>query len=218
MKKHDLFILPDALLFAIVGIAVSFIVYYSLGLTASLLPIILTLFVLLFFRNPPRKAIAGPGDVLSPADGRVVSIDEVEETEYINGPAIKISIFLSLADVHVNRSPIAGKVEYLKYKPGKFFPAFKGHASHLNERNYLGIRNEENPGQYLLVVQITGFIARRIACWSKKGDVLTLGQRFGVIKFGSRTDVYLPKGCEVLTKKGHRVKGGVTVIGRLCNE
>lgn len=188
------------------------------GWRVGLFPLLLVLFILYFFRNPPRKITAGADEVVSPADGVVLSVAEVNEENYLHGPAIKISIFLSIFNVHVNRTPIAGVVDYLHYRPGKFLPAFKSHASDLNERNYVGIRSEQNPALAVLVVQITGFIARRIVCWVKEGDALAQGELFGMIKFGSCTEIYLPIGSEVLVQKGEKVKGGLSIIGRLRNE
>jgi len=208
-------IMPDALPFVIIGLVITAIIYYLFGDKAAILPVLLVLFVLFFFRNPDRTVVAAPEDVLSPADGVVLAVEEVEETRYLKGPAVKVSIFLNIFNVHVNRTPIAGSVEYVHYQPGKFLPAFKGHASSLNERNYVGIRSEHNPRMSLLVVQITGFIARRVVCWVKVGDTLQQGQRFGLIKFGSCTEVYLPQGSVILVEKGHKVKGGETIIGRL---
>ncbi|GAV26093.1 phosphatidylserine decarboxylase proenzyme [Carboxydothermus islandicus] len=174
---------------------------------------LLFLFVVFFFRNPQRTIPEDEKAIISPADGVVLDVAEVNESYYLKGPAIKISIFLSIFDVHVNRAPLAGEVEYVHYRPGKFLPAFKSHASEINERNYIGIKN---PYLQVLVVQITGFIARRIVSFVKPGDILKKGQLLGMIKFGSCTEIYLPKETvEVLVKKGQRVYGGTTVIGRI---
>lgn len=215
MDKSKWYILPEAFPLLAAGILAAVIVNYIFGINAALIPSVFVLFTLYFFRNPHRMTDAGPQDVLSPADGVVLYVDEVEEDRYLKDKAIKISIFLNVFNVHVNRAPIAGEVEYLSYQPGKFLPAFKGHASHLNERNYLGIRSSKDPRLALMVVQITGFIARRIVCWVKSGAKLEQGQRFGMIKFGSCTEVYLPKGSVILVQKGHKVKGGETILGRL---
>ena len=218
MDKQHWPVMPDALPYVLIGVIITVIVYYAFGLKAALLPVVLVLFVLFFFRNPERSAGADYADVLSTADGVVMGVEEVEETRYLKGPAIKVSIFLNIFNVHVNRSPIAGRVNYISYQPGKFFPAFKSHASTLNERNYVGIRNEDNPALSLLVVQITGFVARRVVCWVKEGDLLKQGQRFGLIRFGSCTEVYLPQGAEISVQKGSKVRGGETIIGRLRDE
>jgi phosphatidylserine decarboxylase len=141
-------------------------------------------------------------------------VEEVKEKKYLHGSAIKISIFLNIFNVHVNRVPVAGEIEYLHYQPGEFLPAFKSHASEINERNYVGIRCKHNPNVVVLVVQITGFIARRIVCWAKTGDKLQTGDLFGMIKFGSCTEIYLPLGTTVLVEKGQNVRGGETIIGK----
>lgn len=217
-RGRNFIIIPDAFPFLIVGLILSLLLYLLWGFYGIIVPGLFTLFTLYFFRNPERKSHnVSPFDVMSPADGVVLYIDNVQEDRVIHGKAIKVSIFLNIFNVHVNRAPIAGKVTYLKYQPGKFLPAFKGHASHLNERNYLGICCQENPKLSLLVVQITGFIARRIVCWFKEGSTLEQGERFGLIKFGSCTEVYLPEGSEVLVQEGQKVKGGETVIGRLLD-
>jgi len=186
-----------------------------LGPKGWILPGVLILFTLYFFRNPERSADCEPEDILSPADGVVMSIEEVDEYRFIKGPAVKISIFLSVLNVHVNRVPVEAQVEYIDYQPGKYLPAFKSHASEINERNYLGIKTLTRRPQYILLVQITGFIARRIVCWSKPGDHLDQGERFGLIKFGSCTEIYLPRGTEIYAEKGMKVRGGITVLGRL---
>lgn len=218
MKRRNWFILPEAFLMLAVGIIFTLLFYNFIGYIGALIPAVFVLFTLYFFRNPERIIKALTQEVVSPADGVVLYVEEVEEERFLKGPAVKVSIFLNVFNVHVNRAPIAGKVEYIHYQPGKFLPAFKGHASQLNERNYVGIKNQENPKLALLVVQITGFIARRIVCWVKEGEVLTQGERFGMIKFGSCTEVYMPRGSMVMVEKGQKVIGGETIIGRLINE
>lgn len=218
MNRRNSIILPDALPFAGVGLIITALVHIIFGSVWAVIPAFFSIFTMYFFRNPKRKVDAGPYDVISPADGVILSVEKVHEDKYLKGPAIKVSIFLSIFNVHVNRSPIAGLVEYVLYRPGRFFPAFKSHASNLNERNYVGIRSEKNPDLALMVVQITGFIARRIVCWVKEGDKMTPGERFGLIKYGSCTEIYLPKNSEINVQKGTKVKGGKTIIGRLSNE
>ncbi|MGI6684733.1 MAG: phosphatidylserine decarboxylase family protein [Bacillota bacterium] len=177
----------------------------------SLLPGLVFLFSLFFFRNPWRKIIPNGNVALSPADGIVTSVTKVKESEFLKEEVWKITIFLSILDVHFNRAPISGTVETIKYVPGSFFPAFKSHASDNNERNYMVI----NTGRTrIMVCQITGFIARRIVCWAKKGEYISQGERFGIIKFGSCTELYLPLDFSVLVKEGSKVKGGLTVVGR----
>lgn len=214
LNKHNWLIVSDAFPILAVLFVITVCAYFVGGLWAGTLPLLLILFTLYFFRNPSREIVAQEDEILSPADGVVLTVEEVEENCYLHSAAIKVSIFLNIFNVHVNRTPVAGIIDYLYYKPGKFLPAFKSHASHLNERNYVGIRCENNPDFRLMVVQITGFIARRIVCWVKAGDKLGQGERFGMIKFGSCTEIYLPVGTKVLVEKGQKVRGGKTVIGR----
>lgn len=195
-------------------LALTIVVGYFSKLGA-IIPGLMFLFVLYFFRNPERKITKDSSLILSPADGKVLSIQEIYDDSFINGQAIKVSIFLSLFNVHVNRSPIEGVVKYKHYKEGKFFPAFKSHASELNERNTIGIENDK---MKILVNQITGFVARRIVCWSNVGDNLEQGERFGLIKFGSCTEVIVPNNVEITVEVGQKVKGGTTIIGRQINE
>lgn len=180
--------------------------------TLGLLPLALLAFVAFFFRDPERRVQAPPGVILSPADGRVVEIGETNEDHFLDQPARRVSIFLSLFDVHLNRSPIGGRVTYLKYEKGRFWPAFAPGAPAENERNLLGIEGDRGK---VLVVQIAGLLARRIECWVSEGDVVELGQRIGMIRLGSRTELFLPKAAtEVLVQPGDRVKAGETIVGR----
>jgi phosphatidylserine decarboxylase len=173
----------------------------------------LTLGVAAFFRDPERKVPTGDGLVVSPADGRVVTIAPVQGDGLFADAVTRISIFLSPLDVHINRAPVAGRVDDVRYQTGKFLPAFKEDASRVNEHSALRLvdERERNWG----VVQIAGTVARRIVCRSKAGDMLGRGERFGLIMFGSRTDIYLPQGCRIEAVEGQRVKGGETIIGRL---
>lgn len=188
---------------------------FSLFKPAALVTAVLLLFTAYFFRNPRRAVPRDKRFIISPADGVVMQVEEKEEEHFIKGQTIRVSIFLSIFNVHLNRAPVEGMVEYVKYRPGKFLPAFKSHAAEINEKNYLGI----NTGVYkIMVTQITGFIARRIVCYAKKDDILNQGQIFGLIKFGSCTEIFVPKNIEILVKPGDKVKGGETVIGRLPDE
>lgn len=185
---------------------------YLISPWLALVPGVLFLFVAFFFRNPPRKIPTDKGILVSPADGKILSIDEVDENDFIKDKAVRVSIFLSVFNVHLNRTPVEGRISYIKYRPGKFIPAFKSHASDINEKNYVGIENE-----YLkvMVTQITGFIARRIVCWVKKGDRVKQGDLFGLIKFGSCTEIIVPKSVIIEVSPGQKVVGGETIIGRL---
>ena len=163
----------------------------------------LFVFVAFFFRNPQRSIPADPQAIVSPADGKVVRLERV-------GNVTRMSIFLSLFDVHVNRSPIAGRIEAIDYRPGKFMVAFNDKASTDNERNIIMV----NDGRITIVfTQIAGIVARRIVCWKKAGDVVGKGELVGLIRFGSRVDVLFPAGTEATVSVGDRVKGGSTRIG-----
>ncbi|MFZ5950742.1 MAG: phosphatidylserine decarboxylase family protein, partial [Candidatus Rifleibacteriota bacterium] len=169
-------------------------------------------FTLYFFRDPEREIPQGESLIVSPADGKIVGIDSVEHVPFIDGPAKRISIFLSIFDVHINRAPIKGKIEYRHYAPGEFLPAFEPKASIKNEMNTIGI--EDSDGYRVVVRQIAGLIARRILCWKNPGDKIERGDRFGLIRFGSRTDIFLPLDARVEVSLGQRVQGGATVIAR----
>lgn len=178
----------------------------------SFLALVLLLFVAFFFRDPERQAPVSEDVILSPADGRVLEIDEVDEPAFLAGPALRVGIFLSLLDVHINRSPIGGRVSYQKYQKGCFHPAFRQEAGVENERNAIGIQGGLGKA---LVIQVAGVLARRIECWVSEGDRVELGQRTGMIRFGSRTELFLPKAqVELLARPGDRVKAGETIVGR----
>ena len=181
----------------------------------TVLPALLIIFILFFFRNPRREVPADKNLILSPADGVIMEIDEIFEEKFIKDKAIRISIFLSIFNVHLNRSPLQGEVRYRYYRPGKFIPAFKSHASDINEKNFIGI---ESRGFKIMVCQITGFIARRIKCWVDEGKRLGGGEIIGIIKFGSGTELFLPAGSKLLVKKGDKVRAGETVIGTLPDD
>ena len=170
-----------------------------------------TLAITAFFRDPERNIPTGEGLIVSPADGRVVSIAGVESNVSSGDTATRVSIFLSPLDVHINRMPVAGKIEEVRYRAGKFVAAYKEEASQRNEQNALKI--VDNDGRSLGVVQVAGVVARRIVCRVKPGDRLARGDRFGLIMFGSRTDIYLPRGCRVQVVEGQKVKGGETILG-----
>jgi phosphatidylserine decarboxylase len=174
--------------------------------------VMLTIGVAAFFRDPERVIPTGDELVVSPADGRVVAIAPIEGDALFADAITRISIFLSPLDVHINRAPVAGRVSNVHYQTGKFLAAFNDDASRFNEQNALHIvdQRERNWG----VVQVAGVVARRIVCWAKAGDILSRGERFGLIMFGSRTDIYLPRGCRVEATEGQRVRGGETIIGR----
>jgi phosphatidylserine decarboxylase len=171
--------------------------------------LLLAAFMAYFFRDPQRAVPSESGLVVSPADGKVTRIEKLSG-EGADSPTV-VSIFLSPFDVHVNRSPIAGEVIDVTYTKGRFIAATSDNASIVNEQNALTIKGER---MTVVCKQIAGVLARRIVCWKRPGDRLERGERFGLIKFGSRTDLVLPRDVEVLVGVGQRVSGGVTIIGR----
>ena len=175
----------------------------------GLLLLLVALFMAFFFRDPKRVPPSDPDVVVSPADGRVTRIESA--AGQANSPTL-VSIFLSPLDVHINRAPIPGKIIDVVYSPGKFLMATNEKASAVNEQNALTIQGEKIT---VVCKQIAGILARRIVCWKHAGDRLNLGERFGMIKFSSRTDVLLPANVKVTVAEGDRVRGGVTVIGRI---
>lgn len=171
--------------------------------------IVVLIFVLAFFRDPDRTPPRGESLVISPADGRVVVIREVEENEYMKSPCLQLSIFMSPFDVHVNRFPISGRVAYFKHIPGKHLVAFDEKSSDRNERTHIAI---ENGTTRVFFKQIAGFIARRIITSVQVGDNAIAGERFGMIRFGSRVDVIVPSNSDVKVKVGDRTVAGETVL------
>ena len=170
------------------------------------------LFILQFFRDPPRVTVGGDSSVTAPADGRVIVIDEFEDP-YTNQASLKISIFMNVFNVHSNRMPVSGTVDRKQYYPGKFFNAALDKASDSNERNALLLTTKQ--GHRVTCVQIAGLIARRILCYVDEGSQVRKGERFGFIRFGSRVDLYLPKTTKVLVSLGDKVVGGETLVAEL---
>ncbi|HXC31406.1 MAG TPA: phosphatidylserine decarboxylase family protein [Verrucomicrobiae bacterium] len=168
----------------------------------------LGLFVLFFFRDPQRTPPQDPDTIVSPADGTVMEIVE----EALNGkPGRRISVFLSIFDVHVNRSPVAGRITAIEYRTGKFYAAMRGKASAENEQNSFHVQSERGE---VVFKQIAGWIARRIVVWKAVGDSVLRGERVGMIRFGSRMDIWLPEGTEVVIRPGQHVAGGTSVLAR----
>lgn len=172
-----------------------------------------TLFVAAFFRDPERESPQGEKVLLSPADGRILLIEEEEETPFSTGRTIKISIFMSVFNCHINRIPISGSIEKVFYRAGKFYAANNDLASAQNEQNALVLTTLA--GTKICFVQIAGLIARRIVCWVKAGETVKQGERFGLIQFGSRVDLYLPTAARLRIKRGDKVKAGLTILGEL---
>ncbi len=173
----------------------------------------LTVFTAWFFRNPNRKAPTLRNGLVSPADGRVVGIEKVHEPRYFKEHAIRVSIFLNIFDVHVNRIPCQGTIEEVAYQPGRFLAANRPEATVHNEQNAVMIRAVE--GAKVLCVQVAGLIARRIVSWVSPGETVACGERFGLIRFGSRVDVFFPQRTVLKVAVGDRVKGGETLLGQL---
>lgn len=196
----------------------------GLGLTVLLWPhpvawvgivvLLLGMYALYFFRDPERPVPQEPGLVVSSADGVVVGIESLEETPHYEGPCVRISVFLSLFDVHVNRSPLPGTVRAVEHRPGKFLDARLPESSEVNEANCVFLDTAHGP---VTVRQISGLVARRIICRCEPGDSLATGERFGMIRFGSRTELYLPKGVEVVVQLKQAVRGGETVVARFTS-
>ncbi len=183
-------------------------------LLAAIPFVLAAVFVLYFFRDPGRTPPEGDNLILSPADGVVTHIEEVEDPPYLGGPAKKVSIFMSLMDVHVNRAPLSGRVEFAEHHAGRFLNAGNPRAMEVNENEVVGFSNGH--GRFL-VKQIAGVVARRIVCEAKVGEDLVRGERFGMVKFGSRLEVFVPleTAWEVKVGIGQKVRAGLTVIGDL---
>lgn len=172
--------------------------------------------VVWFFRDPHRTVPDEEGALVAPADGTITDITEVDDAEFIDGPATRVGIFLSIFSVHVNRAPCAGRVSYIKYHKGKFIAAMRPGASSGNEANSVGMILPDHNDEKILVKQISGFIARRIVCACREGDELSRGERFGMIKFGSRTELFVPRtlGFDPAVSVGQKVKAGASIVGR----
>jgi len=208
--SKELHIVRDGIIYVLVPGTLA-VVLIILGLwPIALVFVVLAAFMAFFFRDPRRQPPTGADLVVAPADGRVTRVRPVGDLS--ERSANVVSIFLSPFDVHINRAPIAGKITNVAYTRGKFLMATNDNASLVNEQNALTIE-----GERITVVckQIAGILARRIVCWKRVGESVGLGERFGLIKFSSRTDVLLPANVEILVAEGARVKGGTTVIGRI---
>lgn len=183
---------------------------------AAMVPAAFGLLVAWFFRNPRRTAPSGPGLIVSPADGRVVAIEELPQHQYVGGPAVQIGIFLSVFNVHVNRAPAASRVIGLSYTRGKFLGAMRTASSSQNERMTIRLEETAPPHRRIVVTQIAGAVARRIVCWVPPGERLGRGKPLGMIKFGSRTELVLPRAPDLVlqVRLGESVRAGTTVLAR----
>jgi phosphatidylserine decarboxylase len=198
----------DAYRFAVPPLAMGAVcLFFGWKWPAAVL-IFLGLFVFYFFRDPARTIPNDPGTVVSPADGRVV---EIVDEELDSRMGHRISIFLSIWNVHVQRAPVAGRVAGVIYRPGKFYGAYRSAASRENEQNVIYI---DTPQGTMVFKQIAGAIARRVICWKKQGDSVTLGERVGIIRFGSRVDIWLPAEAEIAVRRGQNVNGGASILAK----
>lgn len=205
-------IVKDGYPFIIAAVILTLIVFYFFGVLAAIIPGVLAVFFIYFFRNPSRSMPYDPNILYSPADGTVMAVEDIFDDEYLNEPATKVTVFLSVFNVHVNRSPIDGEIKYQRYTCGQFVPAYKKSASFENERHAIGL---DNGRMRILVTQVAGLLARRIVSWVTLGHQMKQGECYGMIKFGSSTELVVPKNVKITVKKGDTVVGGVTVMGRI---
>lgn len=205
-------IVKDGYPFIIAAVILTLVVFYFFGVSAAIIPGVLAVFFIYFFRNPSRSMPYDPNILYSPADGTVMAVEDIFDDEYLNEPATKVTVFLSVFNVHVNRSPIDGEIKYQRYTCGQFVPAYKKSASFENERHAIGL---DNGRMRILVTQVAGLLARRIVSWVTLGHQMKQGECYGMIKFGSSTELVVPKNVEITVKKGDTVVGGVTVMGRI---
>ena len=213
MKRERAPIAVEGIPFVVIAGIIS-VLFYAAGLIIpAILFTLVTLFVVWFFRNPERTVPPGDNNVISPADGKIIDIREVDEARILKKKMLKISIFMNLFNVHVNRSPCTGKVVDILYNPGKFVSANLDKASLENEQNAVVL--ETPAGEKIIFIQIAGLIARRIVCWLREGQYVKRGERFGLIRFGSRVDVYLPVGTDVSVSLGDKVKAGESILARM---
>jgi phosphatidylserine decarboxylase len=200
--------------FVLIGAALTLLLFHVDLRYGAVLFGLLTLFTLYFFRDPKRITEPQENAVLAPADGRVISVREIDgDKNPLGAPAVKASIFMSVFNVHVNRIPVKGTIRKIDYRPGKFFAANRDEASEQNESNRILLETPDS--RRIVLIQIAGCIARRIVWWVREQESVLAGQRFGLIRFGSRVDLYLPFGSRVVIEPHQRVKAGETVIGYL---
>ena len=211
--KHDSFIAQEGYPFILISLVLTVLISFFCIYLLIILMTAITFFVVWFFRNPERSFQDEEKLVISPADGKVIKIENVDMKGTIAGKFKKISIFMNVFSVHVNRAPYPGKIEKINYHEGKFLSANLDKASLDNERNEVMIRTAD--GRALWAVQIAGFIARRIVCWVNVGTQVEKGERFGLIRFGSRVDVYLPEDSKISVKLGDKVRAGISTLGYL---
>ena len=205
-------VIKEGYIFIAIALLLAVLVGYFIDPLWTVFPIVLAAFFTFFFRNPQRQIPTDKNLIVSPADGKVMGIVEVDENDFVNERCNKVIIFLSVFDVHINRSPMNGEIKFQQYTCGRFIPAYKDSVGFENERHTIGI---ENGNMRIIVTQIAGILARRIVSWVTLGNVLEKGERYGLIKFGSCTELVMPMNVEICVKKGDKVVGGETVIGRI---
>ena len=207
-----MFIVKDGYIYVGVSLFIAAIVYYFFGAYWAVIPVVLALYFAYFFRDFHRSMPYDPNILYSPADGTVMGVEEIYDDEYLNEPARKLTIFLSVFNVHTNRAPLDGEIKYQRYTCGQFVPAYKKNASFENERHAVGV---DNGRIRFLVIQVAGLLARRIVSWVSVGHELKQGETYGMIKFGSSTELIVPMNVEITVKKGDKVVGGITIVGRV---
>ena len=205
-------IIPEGYVFILGALVLAVLSGFFFGPYIAAIPVILAIYFVYFFRNPPRTIPDDEMALVSPADGTVMGIEKVYEDTYLDQECRKVVIFLSIFNAHVNRVPLAGTIKFQEYTCGRFKPAYSSGVGYENERHSIGVENKHTN---ILVTQIAGILARRIVTWVTLGDKLSHGQLYGMIKFGSCTEIYVQDNVELLVKKGQHVKCGETVIGRI---
>jgi len=204
-------IAKEGLAFVLPSLCLSFLCYFLGFPVLAAVVFFLALFFLYFFRNPDRFSTAGVDELISPADGKIMGIDDLVEANFLNERVTRISIFMSVSDVHVNRAPCEGSIEKVQHRDGRFRLAFKKGIDEENERNYIVVRKRD---ERFLIVQIAGFLARRIICYVNENDRVEKGRPIGMIAFGSRVDLYMPTTYAPAIQLGEKVKSGLTVVAR----
>ena len=212
--KNRLPVAREGFPFIFFSFAVTLFSFYTGFVFLSVIFGMISLFTIFFFRDPERENDSHQKAILTPADGRILDIRHIKDSNNpLNEPAIKVSIFMSIFNVHINRVPITGRISKIIYNSGAFFSANLDKASSQNENNRITLETVD--GRKIVFIQIAGIIARRIACWINEGDEVNAGQRFGLIRFGSRLDIYLPEDSHIIAKIHHKVRAGRTILGYL---
>jgi len=207
-----MFIVKDGYYYVGITLVIAVITYFTLGASMAVIPLVLSLYFAYFFRDFHRTTPQDSNLLYSPADGTVMKVEDMYEDEYLFRKCKKVTIFLSVFNVHTNRAPLDGEIKYQRYTVGGFIPADDKRATFMNERHAIGVDNGDF--QYM-VIQVAGLLARRIVSWVSLGHKLEQGETYGMIKFGSSTELIVPDYVEICVKKGQTVTGGITVIGRI---